>query len=88
MNRNKLDVAVDYKSFDSPVTGLAAMILAQAAYDAKALDGRNAATVGKDCISRWELINFFRSEWADYLAGALRVDRRDLRRFERETLRG
>lgn len=81
-----LSVNWDYRLFDNAWTGLAAMILAQAAYDAKALNGMEAATVGISTVSRWELVNFFRSRWAEELASALDLDMEDIRRFSQEVL--
>lgn len=71
----------DYRSFNDGWTGLAAMILTQAAVDVSLLDGKPYKQTHEWNLSRWELLYFFQSEWAADLARALKLDRRQLLQF-------
>ena len=77
------DISVNYGDFDDKWAGLATMILVQAAADANYLDGRDVTRWGGDLISRWEIVNFFRSKWAATLAEAVGLEANTLRDFEK-----
>lgn len=63
--RTKREAPCDYRSFSDPYTGLATMIFVQADNDLKMLNGAESAYKGGVLLSKWEIIYFFRSQWAD-----------------------
>ena len=76
--------AYECKSFDEPVTGLAAMIFLRAVMDAEMLKSKHREylfTRDKEKISIQEIAEFARSEWAEYLAGELSLDIQAVRRW-------
>lgn len=77
-----LDNAIDYNAFSDPYTGLAAMIFVQAAADISVLGGNDRVYKNGTMISKWELVNFLRSEWAKELARLVNLDIRDLAAYE------
>lgn len=73
-------VQADYSQFSNPYFGLATMIFVQAAVDYSKLGG---GEFSQDTLSSWskvEIINFFRSEWAEFLATAIGTNANDLYR--------
>lgn len=79
-----LDFQERYENFKSPYTGIATMVLVQAASDLSCLDGREQIRKDGEEIRKWEIVNFFRSGWARFLAENVGIDADDLLRFERE----
>lgn len=76
-----LENAIDYDKFDDPYTGLAAMVFVQAAADIDSLRGRDAMYRDTLMVTRTEIVKFLRSDWADFLADAINLDRRDVIAF-------
>lgn len=76
--RAKQPTVADIAQFSSPWTGLAAMILFQAVDDLYFLNGRDAARRNDSVVRRWEILNFLRSPWAEYLAESLHIPREAL----------
>ena len=68
---------IDYGDFNDPYTGLVSIIFVQAASDLAFLRKRESCYKDGCQLRKWEIINFFRSEWADYLADAVHLDMRD-----------
>ncbi len=68
---------IDYADFDDTYTGIVAMIFVQAAADLAFLRRRESCYKDGCQIRKLEIINFFRSEWADYLADAVHLDMRN-----------
>ena len=77
-----LDNAIDYEAFSDPYTGLATMIFVQAAADVNVLGGNERVYKNGSMISKWEIVNFLRSEWADELARFVNLDVRALAAYE------
>lgn len=77
-----LNNAIDYDSFSDPYTGLATMIFVQAAFDLHYLDGRDHAYNNSSMISKWEILNFLRSGWAEQLAEFVKLDKENIKAFE------
>ena len=69
--------------FESPVIGLVVMIFFQAYSDLKALKGRNEMYANGNLVTRWEIMNFLRSDWAHFLASAIDVSEQELKAFEK-----
>ena len=78
-----LDGAIDYNDFSEPYRGLAAMIFVQAAADLDLLNGRDNMSKDSVVVSREEIRRFLLSDWADYLAEVMRIDKRDITRYVR-----
>lgn len=68
---------IEYSDFSDPYTGLVAMIFVQAASDLTFLRKRESCYKDGCQIRKMEIVSFFRSEWADYLADAVHLDMRD-----------
>lgn len=83
MTKRILNNAIDYDSFSDPYTGLATMIFVQAAVDLHYLDGRDRAYNNSSVISKWEILNFLRSGWAEQLAEFVKLDKKNIEAFER-----
>ena len=62
--------------------GLAAMIFVQAAADINVLGDLDRVYSNGMMISKWEIMNFLRSEWADELARFVNLDTRALAAYE------
>lgn len=75
------DEGIDYEKFDNPYTGLAAMVIIQAADDLSKLKGRESMYVDTLIVSQNEIKRFFCSRWAAILADAVNLDRRDMMAF-------
>ena len=76
----------DYNEFTSPYTAIAVMIFAQAATDLKTLGGRDRTYIDGILLSKWEIVNFLRSPWAGFLAGALDISDKELKALERKAI--
>lgn len=76
-----LNDGIDYNKFDDPYTGIAAMVFVQAAADLDSLKGRDAMYRDALMVTRTEIVKFLRSEWADFLADAVNLDKRDVWAF-------
>ena len=72
---------IDYDAFNSPWTGIAAMIFYQADMDLRTLNGQEKAYRHSCLVDRWEILNFLRSEWAEYLAWCLGIGQDELERY-------
>lgn len=83
MSRAKKIAAVQerYESFKNPYTAIATMIIVQAASDYAYLDGREIAKNGGATISKWEVINFFKSRWGAFLAESVDLPREAMLRY-------
>lgn len=55
------------RDIDEPYSHLAVSIILQAYDDLKALDGAERGYVEQSPVNRWEIINFFRSNWCGLL---------------------
>lgn len=75
---------IEYADFESPYTGLAAMIFVQMEQDIQALDGREQVSVNKTLLSRTEILNFLRSDWGKFLAESVGIERVEINRYIRE----
>ena len=84
--QHSIRAAADYRNFDNCWSGLAAMILIQAAVDLNTLRGRDRAKLGGYIIYKYELLNFFRSDWAAALSEAMKLDRRSIVRYAERKL--
>ena len=73
-----LETQVDFFEFKNPWTGLAAMILVQAAADLEALGNCDSIYRAGNIITRKELDKFFRSRWAWHLATSCGLDEHEL----------
>lgn len=80
-SKKAFDIGVDYNAFDSPYTGLATMIFAQAQNDLELLGGAEYANKGGSMVSKWEIINFLRSPWAEFLATSIGVETIELEQY-------
>lgn len=70
-----LSEGIEYSNFSDPWRSLAVLIFAQAITDLYSLKGMEKRSGhGGETISRWEIINFFRSPWAAILADGLGID--------------
>lgn len=67
-HRNGMPFLADGLQWSNPWTGLAAMILVQAATDYQALGDQEFIIRNWERISRIDLEKFFRSKWAWHLA--------------------
>lgn len=76
--RARAEYPCDYRSFDDPMRGLAAMVLVQAINDLQMLDGHESINDHGMVVKKWEVVNFFRSSWGCFLAEELGVDSRDM----------
>lgn len=75
---------LNYGSFENNAAGLAAMIFVQAVMDAAMLKKHGKTRLPDHDGGEYtmeDVINFCRSEWADYLAYVLKLDIRDVRRW-------
>ncbi len=79
-----LGQAIDYRDFENPYTGLAAMIFVQAANDLLFLRGKDYRIQDGIKISQSEIRRFFSSEWASFMAESLKLDTRDTVRFSEQ----
>lgn len=55
------------RDIDEPYSHLAVSIILQAYDDLKALGGEEKAYVDSSLVSKWEIINFFHSNWCGVL---------------------
>ena len=55
------------RNIDEPYSHLAVSIILQAYDDLKALQGADKAYAESSVVSKWEIINFFRSNWCGIL---------------------
>ena len=55
------------QNIDEPYSHLAASIIIQAYDDLRALDGCEHRILDQNVVNKWEIINFFRSEWCGVL---------------------
>lgn len=70
-----LPEGIEYSNFSDPWRSLAVMIFVQAITDLHSLRNNESRRChGGEMISRWEIMNFFRSRWAAILADGLRMD--------------
>lgn len=70
--------SIDLGLFDSPWTGMAAMILVQASTDLEALGDRDTMIAQGAVVSRADLLNFFQSKWAWHLATSCGLEPEEL----------
>ena len=68
------DRAIDHGEFSDPYTGIAAMIFIQAVSDMDFLHGEDSTYRDSSLITKWEILNFLRSDWASFLANSLGLD--------------
>lgn len=54
-------------NIDDPYSHLAVSIILQAYDDLKALGGEEKGYIESSVVSKWEIINFFRSKWCGIL---------------------
>lgn len=66
--------SISYSSFKTPYSGIATMIFVQAVADLDALGDRESAQIGACKVSKYEILNFFRSKWAKRLADCLELE--------------
>lgn len=62
-------IPAEIKQEDSPYAHLAVSIIIQAYEDLKALDGRDTALIENGVVGKWEIFNFFFSDWCGFLLG-------------------
>lgn len=55
------------KNIDEPYSHLAASIILQAYDDLRCLDGRDSGYIDGYHVNKWEVINFFHSNWCGVL---------------------
>ena len=72
--------AIDLGAFKNPWTGLAAMILVQAANDLDALGDLDSRIMQWELVTRVELTKFFRSKWAWHLATSCGLAEEEIRK--------
>lgn len=71
-----LPAGIDYKAFSDPYTGLAAMVLVQAAADLLILDGKDEKRIGGDIVRKRDVLTFLQSPWAQFLSESCGVTMR------------
>ncbi len=76
--RARAEYPCDYRSFDDPMRGLAAMILVQAINDLEMCAGRDTVYDHGTNVRKWEIVNFLRSSWGCFLAEELGIDSRKM----------
>ena len=72
--KTAFDTIIDYKDFKSPYSGLATMIFVQAANDYTMLGENESAKFDTLVVTKTEISNFMRSNWAKFLAACLGWD--------------
>ena len=78
---------INYKSFDNPCCGLAAMIFVQAIADADILRRKQVEYIycrDEYVLTLSGILKFLRSDWAEFLAWPLGLDMRDVWRYADE----
>lgn len=76
---------IDEKAFANPWTALTVMIFLQARDDAaylKKVNKQRTDCVDHSHISKWELLNFVRSDWGQMLAAYIGVSEPELKVLE------
>lgn len=76
MSRGKFDF--EYSSFSNCWTGLAAMILLQAIRDLENLGCTESKAFYGKVVTRWEIVNFLRSPWAEFLGEYVGISRKEI----------
>lgn len=84
--RHGQDSGINYADFTDCYVGLATMIFVQADVDLRAIGQAETKKINGQQISRWEIINFLRSEWAKELAASLGLTSREIARYQRRAL--
>ncbi len=69
--KTAFETIIDYKDFKTPFSGIATMIFVQAANDYTMLGDNESAILGTSVVSKAEIVNFFRSNWAKFLGACL-----------------
>lgn len=79
--KDSISNGIDYSDFDNPYTGIAAMVFVQAVNDYEAAKEKGYFRREGTCIYASEIEAFLQSDWADYLAGEMKLDSRDVRAY-------
>lgn len=82
--RKSIDECILYDDFDNPYTAIAAMILFQAVDDLVFLRGRDSCRRAGSHITRYDIIKFLKSDWAEELASPFGLGRDVLLKVARE----
>lgn len=72
---------IDYRYFNSPFTALATMIFVQMEKDLETLGDQDILPKYNTVLQKREIISFLRSDWAEFLAGSVGIDRWELERY-------
>lgn len=82
MSRGKFDY--EYSSFSNGWTGLAAMILLQAIRDLDNLGEAEYRVFSGKRVSKWEIVTFLRSPWAEFLGDYVGITRVEINHYLRK----
>lgn len=77
---------INYADFSDCYAGLAAMIFVQADVDLRSIGNAETKKINGEQVSKWEIINFLRSEWAKELAASLGLTNSEVARYQRRAL--
>ena len=81
-----MDSGINYADFTDCYAGLATMIFVQADVDLRSIGNAETKKINGEQISKWEIVNFLRSEWARELAANLGLTSCELAKYQRRAL--
>jgi len=88
MKTRRADSPCDYRGFEDPYSGLAAMIIVQAETDLQLLGSADVAYFDGVKVSKMDIQRFFRSGWGFFLASGVGISEDEYRRYVLRVVEG